>query len=144
MKPSIRTLALGLALTTALASLVNAGGTTVSVEGPFKDGLYLARATNCNGVAASMPVTATAEGVVAGVRKSLPISLKTTKEKGVYQFARTWPAEGTWVVRVEPTGGRKPITLAAIASDGRVSPNEFLWDGDGRHACDQKLAAISK
>ena len=144
MQPSIRTLALGIALTTALASLAHAGGTSVSVEGPFKDGRYLLRATTCTGIAASMNVIASAEGVVAGQRKSLPIALKSTKEKGVYQFVRTWPVEGTWVVRVEPAGGRKPITLAAISSDGKVGENQFLWDTDGRHECDLKLAANTK
>ena len=138
-----RSLSLAVALATGLATLAHAGGTSASVEGPFKDGLYAVRVATCNGIAMSMKVTATAEGVVAGQRKSLPITLRSTKEKGVYQFARTWPAEGTWVVRVEPAGGRKPVTLAAIASDGTVGQNELLWESDGRHECDQKLAVNS-
>jgi hypothetical protein len=144
MLRSIRTLALGIALTTALAPLAHAGGTSASVEGPFKDGSYAVRVATCTGIAATMAVTATAEGVVAGQRKSLPVTLKSTKEKGVYQFARTWPAEGAWVVRVTPAGGRMPVTLATIGVDGVVGENELLWKSDGRHECDQKLAANTK
>ena len=143
MQSTIRSLALGFAFTTALASLANAGGTTASVEGPFKDASYVVRTANC-GVPAAMSVTATAEGVVSGQRRSLPIKLSTTKEKGVYQFARTWPSEGQWVVRLQLAGPHKPVTLAPIASNGEVGKNEFLWNTDGRHECDQKLAVATK
>jgi hypothetical protein len=89
-------------------------------------------------------VTATAEGVVKGQRTSLPIKLTPMKEKGVYQFARTWPSDGTWIVRITPAARDRAVTLAAISSDGRVGDNELVWKSDGRHECDQKLAANSK
>jgi len=143
MQTSIRTLALGIALTTALASLAHAGGSSARVEGPFKDGSYAVRTAEC-GVAAPLSVTASAEGVVNGERKSLPISLKATKQKGVYRFTHTWPADGTWLVRLTLNNGHGPATLAAISSDGKLGQNEFLWDSDGRHECDQKLAANVK
>ena len=143
MQTSIRTLALGIALTTALASLANAGGSSARVEGPFKDGSYAVRTAEC-GAAAALSVTASAEGVVNGERKSLPIALKATKQKGVYRFTHTWPADGTWLVRLTLNNGRGPATLAAISSDGKVGENQFLWDTDGRHECDVKLAANTK
>ena len=48
MKPSLRTLALGLALTTALASLATAGGAGVSLE-RAKDGQYFVHSYACTG-----------------------------------------------------------------------------------------------
>ena len=144
MKPSTAHLALAVALTTALTSLAQAGGNTARVEGPFKDGTYLVHTLQC-GAPASMSVTATAEGKVSGHRRSVPLKLTATTEKGVYQFARTWPNEGTWIVRVTPANrDRAAVTLAAIASDGSVGENEFVWKSDGRHECDQKLAANTK
>ena len=142
MQTMFRTLALAFTLTAALSPVANAGGSTARVEGPFKDESYVVRTANC-GVAASLGVTATAEGVVKGQRRSLPIKLSSTKEKGVYQFKRTWPAEGQWMVRLQLHNGHGPTTLAAIASDGQVGENEYLWDTDGRHECDQKLAAAN-
>ena len=143
MRYTIQGLALALALTSSLGGLAYAGGSTAMVEGPMKDGTYLVRAAHC-GEPASMSVTATAEGVVKGARRSLPIKLTSTKEKGVYQFARTWPSEGNWIVRLAPAGRDRAVTLVAIASDGSVGDNEFVWKSDGRHECDQKLAVNSK
>jgi hypothetical protein len=143
MKLSIHTIPLVFALTTAIAPLAHAGGSRASVEGPFKDASYAVRTANC-GAASWLSVTATAEGVVNGQRRSMPIKLSTTKEKGVYRFTRTWPSEGQWMVRVQVRDGHGPVTLASIASDGHVGENEYLWDTDGRHECDQKLAANTK
>ena len=143
MRYTIQGLALALALCSSLGGSAYAGGSTAMVEGPMKDGTYLVRAAHC-GEPASMSVTATAEGVVKGARRSLPIQLTSTREKGVYQFARTWPSEGTWIVRLAPAGRDRAVTLVAIASDGSVGDNEFVWKSDGRHECDQKLAVNSK
>lgn len=142
MRYTIQGLALALGLITAVPQLATAGGYTASVEGPFKDGTYGVRTANC-GEPASMSVTAIAEGVVNGQRKSLPLKLTSTKEKGLYQFARTWPSGGTWIVRVTPAGRDKAVTLATISSDGHVGNNELVWKSDGRRECDQKLAANS-
>jgi len=142
MKPSIAKLALGLALTTALASLALAGGAGVSVE-LAKDGNYFVHSFACTGPS-SISLTATAEGMVKGERKSIPLTLKKTKEPGVYRIDGTWPREGTWLVRTKMSGGQKLVAIATIASDGSVAANEYVAQGDGRHECDQKLAANTK
>ena len=143
MRSTIQGLALAIGLIASVPQFANAGGSTANVEGPFKDATYLVRTAHC-GEPASMSVTATAEGVVKGQRKSLPIKLTPTKEKGVYQFARTWPSDGTWIVRLTPAGRDRAVTLVSISSDGLVGNNEYVWKSDGRHECDQKLAANSK
>jgi len=142
MKPSIRALALGIALATALASLAHAGGAGVSVE-LAKDGKYFVHSYACTGPS-SVSLTATAEGMVRGERKSIPLKLERTKEPGVYRIAGTWPSEGTWLVRTKMSGSQKLVAIATIASDGHVANNEYVAQGDGRHECDQKLAANTK
>jgi hypothetical protein len=142
MNHSIRALALGIALTTSVASLAHAGGAGVNVE-RMKDGKYLVHAYACTGPK-SFSISATAEGVVNGQRKSIPLALTAMKEPGVYQFERTWPAQGTWLVRTEMTGARSFVTIFTLARDGRVAGSEWVADGDGRHECDQELAANTK
>ena len=143
MRYTIQGLALALALCSSLGGSAYAGGSTAMVEGPMKDATYLVRTAHC-GEPSSMNLTATAEGVVKGQRRSLPIKLTPTKEKGVYQFARTWPSDGNWIVRLTPAGRDRAVTLVTIASDGHVGDNEFVWKSDGRRECDQKLAANTK
>ena len=142
MKPSIRALALGIALTAALATLVHAGGAGVTVE-RVKDGTYVLHSYACTGPA-SVSMTATAEGVVNGERKSIPLKLEPMKEPGGYQFGRTWPAKGTWLVRTEMSGSHSFVTIFTLAKDGRVAGSDWVAQGDGRHECDQKLAANTK
>jgi len=142
MKPSIRTLALGIALSVALASLAHAGGAGVSVE-RAKDGKYLVHSYACTGPS-SVSIVATAEGVVNGERQSIPLKLEPMKEPGLYQFERTWPAQGTWLVRTEMSGTHNLVTLFALAKDGRVAGSEYVAEGDGRRECDRKLAANAK
>lgn len=143
MSTSIRTLALAASFALALAPLALAGGSMVSVEGPFKGGAYVVHAYTCGG-AANLRVTAHAEGVVNGQRRSLPLQLTAMKTLGVYTFERTWPAEGSWVLRLELADGHGPTTVAAVSRDGRVGENEHLRDTDGKRECDRKLAVNAK
>ena len=142
MLRSIRTLALVLTLTASLAPFARAGGAAIHVE-QAKDGTYLVHTYACTGPS-SVSVTASAEGMVHGVRKSIPLELKKTKEPGLYQFERPWPAGSTWLVRAELSGTHKVVNIATIASDGRVTGSEYVAAGDGRRECDQKLAANTK
>jgi hypothetical protein len=44
-------------------------------------------------------ITATAEGIVNGQRRSVPLRLVAISP-GVYEIAREWPSQGSWVVAV--------------------------------------------
>jgi len=142
MSTTLRALALAVSLSLTLVPAALAGGSAVNVEGPMKDGRYVVRAFSCSG-AASLHVTAFAEGVVKGQRRTLPLELATTKDAGVYTFQRSWPEQGRWLLRVE-LDGRGFGAVAAVSHDGRVGKNEFVSDADALHACDQKLAANMK
>jgi DNA polymerase III delta subunit len=45
-------------------------------------------------------ITATAEGVAGGKRQSIPLQLIRLSEPGKFAIAKTWPADGQWVLRV--------------------------------------------
>jgi hypothetical protein len=129
-----RPLAAAAALLVTLAPAALAGGAHVKVSGPAKDGTYRVHTYACANPAA-LKVAAWAEGLVDGKRQTVPVSLRKTREKGVYQLARTWPERGTWVLRMEVGDGRLPVTVAAIGADGAVQANRLIWEGDGLREC---------
>ena len=43
---------------------------------------------------------ATAEGVVNGARKSIPLKLLSLSAAGTFAVTREWPDEGTWVIKM--------------------------------------------
>ena len=122
-------------LVVAAAPAALAGGPYVQVWGPHSDGLYAVHTYMCEDPA-SLRVTAWAEGLVAGQRRTLPIELRKMKEKGVYKFARSWPEHGTWAIRMKvERGGHSPVTIAAMDETGKVSRFQLVWKGDGEKEC---------
>lgn len=45
-------------------------------------------------------VSGSAEGLVNGARRSIPLHFDNTSRPNVFGLRRQWPTEGTWVVRV--------------------------------------------
>jgi len=135
MTNPFRMLAAAAALSVSLVPAALAGGTHVKVSGPAKDGrTYLVHTYACSNPAA-LRVTAWAEGLVDGQRRTVPVTLRKSREKGVYVLTRTWPERGTWALRMELGQGRFPVTVAAIGTDGAVQANRLIWEGDGRREC---------
>jgi hypothetical protein len=48
-------------------------------------------------------VTATAEGVVNGIRKSIPLKVVSLSTPGTFAVTRDWPNEGTWAIKIVAT-----------------------------------------
>ncbi len=123
--------------------LANAGGgMTARLEGPAKDGMYFVHTLSC-GREMALGVRGTAEGVVNGARRTVPLKIEAVGD-GVYRFRRSWPQDGEWIVRLAVDKPHGAVTLASIASDGRVSDTQLLWETNGRKECDAKLAAATK
>lgn len=141
MKNIVRRLAIAAVLVAAVAPAALAGGANAKVEGPARDGRYVVRTYACSNPAA-IQVTAWAEGLLEGKRQTLPIKIERTKQKGVYQFARTWPEKGTWAIRMRlgNQGPHVPVTVTALQQDGAVRSNELVWEGDGMKECAAILA----
>ena len=78
------------------------------------------RVENCADVA-NAQVTATAEGIVNGARRSVPLRLVAATTPGAFAVPHDWPLEGAWVVHL--TGHCGASTASAIVPFG---PNGFL------------------
>jgi hypothetical protein len=129
---------LGLAFVVISASIAVAGDFWVNVEaahssrsGLSSQTVLVVRPGGCHEPENAV-ITATAEGLVNGQRKSLPLEL-TAISPGVYEINRQWPSEGAWVVAISAEyrglpraalvrlgpGGNIPATLA-VSQDGHA------------------------
>ena len=141
MNQTLRSVAAAAALFVSLAPAVLAGGMNAKVEGPAKDGkTYTVRTYQCANPA-SLKVAAWAEGVVNGKRQTLPLTIQKTGKAGVYQFTRSWPASGDWLIRMELGGGHMPVTVTTLDAKGAVQGNELIWEGDPVKHCEAILAS---
>lgn len=133
---------LGGALLLAISSSALAGGFQLSVETPgstsdaqMKDAVLIARTFGCH-QPADAKLSATAEGLVNGARKSVALELRSIGS-GVYAIKQQWPSEGTWVLAL--TGAYNGMTssvLIELGSNGTVLPGTRLQEGSlkGVHA----------
>jgi hypothetical protein len=85
-----------------------------------KDAGMAVRVENCADVA-NAQVTATAEGIVNGARRSVPVRLVAAKTPGAFAVSHDWPMEGAWVVHL--TGHCGASTASAVVPFG---PNGFI------------------
>ena len=98
---------------TGLAAAVWAGGHQVVAEAA-KDGRSLVvRTYNC-GTPASLSLEGTAEGLVGGQRRTIPLEVARAAEGGVFNVARQWPAEGQWALVFTVAGGHPVSTLVKL------------------------------
>ena len=68
-----------------------------------------------------MTVTATAEGVVDGQRKSLPLAVAKGAQTGTYAVRNQWGGKGVWTVVVGATWSSMNMqALVDIDADGEV------------------------
>jgi hypothetical protein len=99
-----------------------AGGFYLEFGSPtakVKDSIAVVRPTGCHEPHKAQ-LTAVAEGVVAGVRKSVPLTLvPVDAAAGVYAIKREFPAEGKWVITIVATeSGRMTSAMLPVSSEG--------------------------
>lgn len=64
--------------------------------------VLVARTTACHSPGQTT-VVATAEGVVNGMRKSIPLKVIMLSSAGTFAVARDWPEEGAWAIKLVAT-----------------------------------------
>lgn len=120
-----------LVLLTVLASAPQAlaGGFYLTVEMPsannpqHKDAVLLVRPYGCH-QPSDAKLSATAEGVVNGERRSVPLQLTRVSE-GVYAIRREWPAEGAWVLAINGAyNGHDSGVLVRLGADGKATAKQ--------------------
>ena len=121
------------ALTSLLAAtaFVSAGPPWISIEYPGNPydqesrDAYLYVHTFHHGTPVANPVSGTAEGLVAGARRTVSLEFRTTSRPGVFALRKQWPADGLWTLVIGATQGEGESNTATaiveLGADGRVA-----------------------
>jgi hypothetical protein len=120
-----RLFALGsLLAVTAFSSL---GPPWISIEYPANPydsgsrGAFLLVHAFHHGTPVSFPVSGTAEGIVAGARRTVSLEFKNTARPGVYALDKQWPSDGVWTLVVGVTQGKGEYDTAKAVVE--LGPN---------------------
>jgi hypothetical protein len=77
-----------------------------------------------HGTPVSFPVSGTAEGIVAGARRTVSLEFKNTSRPGVYALHKQWPSEGVWTLVLAVTQGEGDFNTAKavveLGANGQV------------------------
>jgi hypothetical protein len=141
IRPLIAFALLSSAVLLTIASPALAGGFQLSLETPsggdpqLKDAVLIVRTFGCH-QPADAKLSASAEGLINGNRKSLALELRSIGS-GVYALKQQWPSEGHWVLAL--TGAYNGMTssvLVELGANGKVLPGTRLEEGNlkGVHA----------
>jgi hypothetical protein len=96
-----------------LAHAAWAGGHQVVAEAARDGRLLVVRTYNC-GTPAGLSLEGSAEGLVAGKRRTIALEITRAAEPGVFNVARQWPAEGQWALVFTVAGGHLVSTLVTL------------------------------
>ena len=107
-----RRLALALLATLSLpATLAAKGPPWISIELPAnpwdretRDAFLVVHAFH-HGTPLPLPLTGTAEGMVDGKRRSVPLNFERTSRQGAFAVRNTWGNAGRWVLVITVTQG---------------------------------------
>lgn len=81
------------------ALVVEIGNPATNPEALSKHAVLVARTTACHSPGKTL-LTATAEGVTDGQRRSIPLKLISLSTPGTFAVTREWPSSGTWVIKI--------------------------------------------
>jgi hypothetical protein len=84
------------------ALLLEVGSPAANQEALAKRAVLVARITACHSPEKTT-VTATAEGLVNGMRQSIPLKVISLSPAGTFAVAQEWPEQGTWAVKMIAT-----------------------------------------
>jgi hypothetical protein len=117
-------LALVLASTTVTSAAALKWPPWLSIESPVnpfapdaRGAVLLVHTAVREGRTSVADLSGSAEGLVRGARRSIPLRFDATSRPDVYAVRRQWPAEGTWVLRITLLSS----TTALVTLDGTGS-----------------------
>jgi hypothetical protein len=114
--------------------------------GKVKNAVVLVRPLACD-EAGSIVMSGTAEGIVNGVRHSVPLKLQRLATPGVHAVTRQWP-DGQWVLNLTATcPGRNAVASAVVplTKNGFVrSKSQFFTHAATVAAIEQSLQGIGQ
>jgi hypothetical protein len=80
--------------------------------------LMLVHAMTREGPATLANVSGSAQGIVNGARRSIPIRFDTTSKPGIFAVRKQWPSEGTWLLQIALYG---TTAIVVVDRDGSVA-----------------------
>jgi hypothetical protein len=125
----IRTLSLAALFAAALATPALAKPPWISIEYPINPydaslrGAFLVVHTFIHRTPYALRLAGTAEGIVNGERRTMPLEFHETSQPGVYALTQRWPREGVWtlVIRAGEAPGSVATAVVEIGSDGAIA-----------------------
>ena len=67
-----------------------------------------------HGTPTAFPVTGTAEGIVGGERKSIPLTFQRTDRDGVYALSNQWGSTGEWTLVITVSQATDDVAQAIV------------------------------
>ena len=137
----ITTLAVALLALTAASAPVRAKWPPwLSIESPVNPydasvagAILLVHAAIRDGTPGIADLSGSAEGIVNGARRTIPLELRATSRAGVFAVRQQWPTEGTWLLRItlasttalvslDRAGRVAGVSIPATYAEGRPIP----------------------
>ncbi len=115
---SVQAADFSLAIGSSAAAIAPGDTGNVAIKKTFaKGGVMAVRTENCADPA-KVQITASAEGIVDGMRRSVPLTLTAGTVPGAYIVSREWPP-GAWVVSLTGVcGSAKASAIVPFGPDG--------------------------
>ena len=116
----------------------------LSIEAPVnpadasvRDAVCLVHGATHEGAPSLSDLSATAEGLVGGVRRSIVLKLDATSRPGVFAVRKQWPNEGTWALRIslfsttaivalDRAGNVASVRIPTTLAEGRPIPRAVV------------------
>jgi len=125
----IRTLSLAALFSAALATPALAKPPWISIEYPINPydtslrGAFLVVHTFIHRTPYALRLAGTAEGIVNGERRTIPLEFTATSQPGVYTLMQRWPREGLWtlVIRAGEAPGMVATAVVEVGADGELA-----------------------
>jgi len=121
------------------------GNSVASGDFQFKSAAFVFRTEGCADPA-KPEISATAEGLVKGARKSLDLKVATTSKPNIYAVPQTWPTEGDWVVNLKGTCGNESAgAIVPFGPRGFIRESTKIFSRPATNAeIDASLKALSQ
>lgn len=140
---------LAIVVSALMATPLAAGPSWMSIEYPANPydqrtrEAFLVVNTYHHGEPANTPVRGSAEGIVRGERRSLPLTFRETSRPGAYALTQQWPREGKWVLMLtlHGTHGLEASGLVVLGADGTPSRVTVPTRRDGPHQVPRPVTA---
>ncbi|HEV7703326.1 MAG TPA: hypothetical protein VGO46_03495 [Gemmatimonadaceae bacterium] len=98
-------------------------------DGSLRGVVCLVHAATHEGAPDISALSGTAEGLVGGARRSIPLKLDATSSAGVFAVRKQWPSDGAWVLKISLSSTTAIVALDRNDNVARVQIPTMLAEG---------------